>query len=166
MRRAATVFLLLLFAECTFAEDAATCRNFAWPIEAEQALLAAAEEVAPLPEGLNRDSGKALVMPLVAFGDAQLAMPPERVPRNADSFAGKLEFAAGAARTYNVTVSANAWIDVVQDGRQLKSTAFTGNAGCKGVRRSVRFEIGAGPFVLQVSDVPVDSIRVVLTPAK
>ena len=65
-------------------------------------------------------------------------MPPERAPKNPDSFAGKIEFAAAAKPgAYSITLSDGAWIDVIQGGRYLKPTAFTGVLECPGVERAL-----------------------------
>ncbi len=161
MRSVIAVGLLLLISGGAFAAEVG-CDKFAWPLEAERALLSAAEAISPSTD-LDRDSGKAFVVPLVPFGEAQFAMPPERAPKNPDSFAGTVRFAAAEEGTYKVTVADNAWIDIVQDGKLLKSVSFTGAEGCEGIRKSVRFAIGAGSFVLQLSDVGADNIRVVIT---
>jgi hypothetical protein len=167
LRRVAAIGFLLMLCGGALAAEPEACGKFTWPLEAERALLSAAEAAASPSVEFDRNSGKAFIVPLVPFNEAQLAMPPERAPRNPDSFAGAVRFAAApAGGTYNVTLAANAWVDIVQDGRLLKSLTFTGGEGCDGVRKSVRFAIGAGPFILQLSDVAADSIRAVLTPAK
>jgi hypothetical protein len=73
--------------------------------------------------------------------------------------------AAPAAGEYKVSVSSNAWIDVVQNGKLVKSGAFSGALGCEGIRKSVKFTLAATPFSVQVTGVPNDSIAIVVTPA-
>jgi hypothetical protein len=105
-------------------------------------------------------------MKLVPLSKAQLTMAPERAPKITTSFAGTVEFKQAAQPgTYVVTLSNGAWINLVQDGHYLKRVAFTGALDCPGVRKSVKFTIGAGPFVLQVSDVARNTIAVVVVPA-
>jgi hypothetical protein len=51
----------------------------------------------------------------------------------------------------------------VQDGRTVKSSAFSGAVGCEGIRKSVKFDLAAQPFTLQLSGVPANTIRVVVS---
>jgi len=59
---------------------------------------------------------------------------------------------------YQVTASGDAWIDVVQDGRFVKSVGSTGRRDCPGLRKSLRFELHPAPFVIQVSGVASETI--------
>ena len=52
---------------------------------------------------------------------------PSRKPRSADTNAGAVRYAAvPRPGTYRITLSAGAWIDVIQDGQTLKSGTFSG----------------------------------------
>ena len=68
---------------------------------------------------------------------------------------------APAGTTFE-TLSEEAWIDVVQDDRYVRSVGSTGRGDCPGLRKSVRLELGATPFVLQISGVTSDSIIVAI----
>jgi class 3 adenylate cyclase len=35
----------------------------------------------------------------------------------------------------------------LKDGHEVKSSAFSGATGCDGVRKSVKFELAAAPFI-------------------
>jgi hypothetical protein len=70
------------------------------------------------------------------------------------------------AGVYQVTLSDEAWIDVIQDGHFLPSKAHSGKKGCPGMRKSVRFDFQAAPIVLQLSDVSTDTINVAVLPAE
>jgi hypothetical protein len=65
--------------------------------------------------------------------------------------------------TYKVSLSAEAGIDVVQGGHVVKSGAHSGAPGCEGLRKSVKFNLLAAPFVVQLSDVKSSSIGVAIT---
>jgi hypothetical protein len=100
----------------------------------------------------------------VPFADAKLPMAPERAPKSPTSFAGFLQVPALAkAGTYKITLSSEGWIDVVQDGHLVKGGPFSGATGCEGVRKSVKFDLAAAPFVVQLSGVPVNSIKIAIT---
>ena len=45
----------------------------------------------------------------------------------------------------------------------LKSVAFSGATGCEGIRKSVKFELKAEPFTIQLSNVPGNSIGVAVS---
>jgi hypothetical protein len=167
MRSAAAVAVLaLLVAGPALAEEPSGCDKFAWDITGPQALLAAPAETAGAA-AFDRGKAVAISVPLSPLGEAKLAMPPERAPKNSDSYAGSVPFAAGGdgTATYRVSLSANAWIDVVQDGGYVKSGRFTGARDCTGIRKSVEFAIGPGPFIVQLSGADSPEIRMVLTPA-
>jgi hypothetical protein len=91
-------------------------------------------------------------------------MAPERAPKQPSSFAGFISVPAPPqGGSYKVTLSSEAWIDVMQDGHFLKSTAHTGASGCAGIRKSVKFNLDAAPFVVQLSNVPANKIGVAIT---
>ena len=71
-----------------------------------------------------------------------------------------------SAGLYIVTVSDYAWIDLVQNDAYLKPKGFSGVTGCNGARKSVRFDLSAGPVTIQVSGVAKDAINVAFTPAR
>jgi hypothetical protein len=56
-------------------------------------------------------------------------------------------------------------VDLVQDGHALKPKAFSGATDCDGIRKTMKYDIPAGPFVLQVSGTEQDSISIAILPA-
>jgi hypothetical protein len=64
-----------------------------------------------------------------------------------------------------VTLSVHAWIDVVQNGAPLEAIGHTGSEGCEAMRKSVRFEIGSGPFSIQLNGIPADTLKFTIRPA-
>lgn len=74
-----------------FAAEPSGCDKFAWAITGEQQLLAAPQSV-DLAGPLSRAMTTAIEVPLAASAEAKLAMPPERAPKNAGSFAGMVLF--------------------------------------------------------------------------
>ena len=142
------------------------CDKFAWPLAREQKLLAA-------PDNPSLQAGDTLAaMPKTAFAlhlqpsaQAAFVMLPERKPRSETWFGGTLKFPAlDKAGIYQVTLSGEAWIDVVQDGRYARSVGSTGRGDCPGLRKSVRLDLAAKPFVLQFSSVSDDKIVVAISP--
>jgi len=163
--RLVAIMAILLASSAAQAAEPHGCDKFAWSIAKAQLLLAKPTPPASVPA--DRDAGMAVSLPLKPLTDAGLKYPPERKPTDAKSFAGSVEFAAAKqAASYAVTLSAAAWIDLVQDGKYLKPVAFTGALDCAGVRKSVKFAIGPDPFILQLSGVPSGTINLVVTPAE
>jgi hypothetical protein len=142
------------------------CDKFKWPIEKERATLtgtdlpklAAGDHITwPIPW--------ATIVTLAPFTDAKLPIAPEVAPKSPASFAGFLEARPPAKPgTYKITLSSEGWIDVVQDGHAVKSTAFSGALGCEGVRKSVKFDLAAKPFTVELSSVPDNTIKIAVSP--
>jgi hypothetical protein len=141
------------------------CDKFKWPLDKERATLngtdlpkvvSGAQVAFPIPF--------ATIVGLLPFADAKLPAPPERAPKSPDSFAGF--FQAPAPRqpgSYKITLSAEGWIDVAQAGQAVKSTAFSGALGCEGIRKSVKFDLAAAPFTVELSGVKADEIKIVIS---
>jgi hypothetical protein len=147
------------------AQEPVGCDKFKWPLDKERATLTGTD----LPKMASGDRITwpipwATILTLVPFADAKLPVPPELAPKSPASFAGFLRAAAPAkAGTYKVTLSSEGWVDVVQDGHAVKSSAFSGVTGCEGVRKSVKFELMAQPLTIELNGVPSDSIGIVVS---
>jgi len=142
-----------------FAVDA-VCTKFAWPVDRELALLRA-----PPPEAA---SGAALAAAPVAVSlklasGATLPAPSEK-PTDPAKFAGFVTLPAPPAGDYLVSLSGEAWIDVIQDGKPVASYSHSGDPNCPGMRKSVRFTLAAKPVTIQVSNGPEDHILLAVTP--
>ena len=93
-------------------------------------------------------------------------MAPERPPKDG-TFAGFASFKnPPVPGTYTVSLSAGGWVDLVQDGHPLKPMAFSGATDCEGIRKIVKYEIAAKPFVLQISGIKEDAISVAILPSE
>jgi hypothetical protein len=154
--------LLALFGPARAADDG--CEKFAWSLARERAAFAATgktvitagETLAALPAG-------ALVIRLQQGAQASFEMPPERKPRTELWHGGMVRLPALAkAGIYQITLSDDAWIDVIQNGRYARSVGSTGRSDCPGVRKSVRLDLDASPVVLQVSGVAPDTIAITI----
>ena len=69
------------------------------------------------------------------------------------------------AGLYQITLSDDAWIDVLQGQARLKSVAFTGQRDCPGARKSVRFDVGSAAVTIQISNAPAAAINLAIAPA-
>ena len=167
MHRPLVVALLLLGATPAFAaEEPSGCDKFKWPIERERAALNAPDHT-KLASGSEQAAvpASAVTLALVTPGEARLPSPPERAPKDG-TFAGFASFkAAPKAGLYTISLSAVAWVDVVQDGHFLKPVAFSGATDCDGIRKTMKYELRAQPFVLQVSGAKDSSVSIAILPA-
>jgi hypothetical protein len=168
MRGASAIALLLLLSAVPAwaAEEPSGCDKFKWNIEHERAALTAADR-AKLASGgeITAMPSSGMVLTLVAPAEAKLPTPPERAPKDG-TFAGFTSFkTAPKAGVYTISLSAGAWVDVVQDGHFLKPRAFSGATDCEGIRKTMKYELSAAPFVLQISGSKEDSISVAILPS-
>jgi len=146
------VFALTLSVKAADGEDG--CEKFAWPLAREQVWFASSgnpriavgEHPAMVPGG-------AFGVRLKPATQAVFATPPERKAKSEASFGGSIWFPVlGQGGIYQVTLSEDVWIDIVQDGRFARSVGHAGRKDCPGLRKPVS-------FVLQFSDAPYDTIH-------
>jgi hypothetical protein len=164
VRTALVAVSLWALTGAVLAQEPVGCDKFKWPLDKERAMLSAAD-VATASSGASvAQLPVALAVSLVPFADAKLPVAPERAPKSPTSFAGFVMLPAPPpGGVYKVSLSSEAWIDAVQDGHIVKSTAFSGATGCEGIRKSVKFDLAAEPFALQFSGVPAASISIAVT---
>jgi hypothetical protein len=169
MLRGASVAVLLLasIAQVWAAEEPSGCDKFKWNIDHERAALTAADR-AKVTSGaeLSALPASGVIVSLVAPAEAKLPSPPQRAPKDG-TFAGFASFkAAPKAGVYTISLSAGAWVDVVQDGHFLKPKGFSGATDCDGIRKIMKYELSASPFVLQISGSKDNSISVAILPSE
>jgi len=146
------------------AQEPVGCDKFKWPLDNERAMLTGDTPTVASGTSLAHALPLSVVVALKPFAEAMLPTAPERAPKSPDSFAGFVEVPAPPqAATYKISLSAEAWIDVVQDGHPIKSAAFSGATGCEGIRKSVKFDLAAQPFTVEISGVRGDAIRIAIT---
>src|ERR1700761_3354397 len=149
------------------AEEPSGCNKCEGPIELERAALTAPDRV-KLASGADLAAVPAtgITLALLAPNEAKLPTPPERAPKDG-TFAGFTNFKnAPKAGLYTISLSAGAWIDVVQDGHALKPKGFSGATDCDGIRKTMKDELAASPFLLQTSGATESSISVAILPAE
>ena len=165
VRLGLSIALLTTLLTPAAAEDG--CDKFAWPLMRERALLTAPDKPSvKAGETLNAAPKGAFILNLQPNTEATLAgyaLPPERKPKAEKWFGGAVHLpAVDRPGIYQVTLSEEAWMDIVQDGRYAHTVGHSGRGDCPGLRKSVRLELGAAPFVLQISGVASESIAVVI----
>ena len=149
---------------------AAACSQFAWPVEREEALFAPgglkqAASGATLEFSADRGAGAALE--LQPNDAVPFVIAPSRPPKIENSFGGLVVISnIPKAQAYQVTLSGEGWIDVIQDGKALASTGHTGRRDCPSVHKSVRFDLQPGKATIQVSGAPSKSVKLAILPAE
>ena len=159
----ALAFAPALFCGGAQAQDNNACDQFKWSIARERGWFAAGTK--PVASGATIVGEQGYVVTLQPSESVAFRMPPERAPK-AGSFAATLDVAdIGKPGLYQITLSDEAWLDVVQGDAEIKSTTFSGQKNCPGVRKTVRFDLKAGPATLQISNAANATINISLAHA-
>lgn len=162
-------FLLGVVSSPALAADAKGCDGFMWPLTTELAWMQAADKTAVTSGGsiAAMPGDKAVTLKLLPQAEVKFPVTPTKTakPGDAATFAGFFQVEGIDSGHYQLTISSHAWIDVVQNGAPLDATGHTGAEDCAAIRKSVRFEIGKGPFTILISGSPKDAISVALRPA-
>lgn len=151
---------MLAATTAVMAEDAG-CEAFKWPVTREQALF----PVAPaMPSGATLAVGAAADLALVPVEKAGFAMRPEHAPAPG-TFGAVASVAVPPEGSIQISLSGEAWIDVIQDGKAVRSADYSGVKTCPGIRKSVRFKLATGQATLQFSGAKKADLKVaVLAP--
>lgn len=152
----------------SFAQEKPACEQMSWTVKRELALFAA-PDLRTVPSGTSLDSlpDKGVALQLEPDAAVPFVLPPERKATSVEGSGGLIAVKdVPRAGTYQVTLSTDAWIDVIQNGKAVPSVAHTGKRDCMGVRKSVRFELQPGPVTLQLSGAPVKLIKLAILPAE
>ena len=156
MIRSALPLALLIAASPAWAD----CDGFKWSVAKEREAFAAP---IPLPSvSGSAELGKGYAVTLTK--DLSLPVKPERDPKPG-TYAAVVEAPKLAAGTYQVTISQDGWIDVSQDGKSVKSSAFSGQHDCPAIRKSVRFPLAAGAATIEISNAQGESLNLAVEPA-
>lgn len=155
----------LLTARAQAAEPAG-CDAFRWPAEPIRAVLQGEAVQFASGNATPFTPGKALQLKLQPQASVTLPVTPQKPPRNPTPFAGTLIIAAPAASgSYAVAMSAGGWVEAIQDGKSLRTVAFSGATGCPGLRKIVVFALEAKPLTLQLSDIAAELITIAFVQA-
>src|SRR5271154_6515628 len=165
VRILSSLLLVVSLASAARADDATGCDKFKWSIARERAWFAAGAK--PVAGGTEIPlAEQAYAVALVPDDTAGFVAPPERAPKPG-AFGGVLKIAAlPKAGLYEITLSDEAWVDVVQNGASVKSSDFSGQKNCPGVRKSVRFPLVAGSATVQISNAASAAIQLAIAPAQ
>ena len=146
------------------AQDASGCAKFRWPVDRERSAfgtpgLRTVEAGKPLPGIMDP-----AIVALQPVADVKFERPPSRKPKDGTFRAVVKTPPLAVGGIYQITTSDDVWIDVVQDGRELKPKAVTGERDCPNVRKSVRFDFAAGQATVEISGSAANSVKVDFLP--
>jgi hypothetical protein len=103
--------------------------------------------------GLGKASispGKAAKVALHHTREIKFITQPEK-PGGTVAYGGLLSLAVQQAGTYQVSLGAGPWIDVLKDGAAVRSGAHGPGPACSGIRKTVQFPLAPGRYVIQIS---------------
>lgn len=101
---------------------------------------------------------------LAPQADVKFVAEPGKITVNDGSYAGVLNYTPVKDGELRVTVNEAVWLDVIEKGAPLRSTAHTGSANCGLLRKSVQFDVKKGvPLIVQLSGSTIASVKVALT---
>jgi hypothetical protein len=149
------------------AEEPSGCDKFKWSIERERAALTAPDRIKLASGGeLTALPSTGILLGLRAPAEAKLPSLPERAPKEG-TFAGFANIkVAPKPGIYTVSLSTGGWVDLMQDGHFLKPTGFSGATDCDGIRKTMKYQISASPFVVQISGSKEESVSVAILPSE
>jgi hypothetical protein len=105
--------------------------------------------------------GQAAMVTLHPISEVRFAVPPGR-RGDASGYGGMMEIEVREAGTYQVGLSAGAWIDMLMDGNAMTSTAHGHETGCADLRKMVSFSLKPGRHVIQLSGNKETTIKILV----
>ncbi|WP_374942046.1 homogentisate 1,2-dioxygenase [Sphingomonas sp.] len=105
--------------------------------------------------------GQAARASLLPTAAVTYPLAPAR-PAAANTSGGVFAFEVARAGTYRVALGAGAWIDVVQGGKALASTAHAHGPDCSPVRKTVDFRLTPGRYLAQIVGSPAPVLELMV----
>lgn len=146
------------------AQEKNGCDLFKWSVARERGWFAG--ERKPAATGATIVAGEGYAVTLAPNETIAFRMPPERASKPGGFGAVLSLSSVDKPGLYEITLSDEAWLDVVQGEARVKSTDFSGQKDCPGARKSVRFDLKAGPATVQLSNAASAAINLAIAPAE
>src|SRR5262249_1411369 len=158
--------LVVLLTPAAAAEN--SCERFAWPLARELAWFGVSDKPAfAVGDSLPVIPKAAFTLRLQPAPDAVFVLPPERAPKSEAWFGGVIRLPAlDRAGIHQVSLSEEAWVDVIQHERYARSVGSTTRRDCPELRKSIRFELDSSPLTLQISAVAAGAVTLAIAPAE
>ena len=145
----------------------AACTDFAWPLMREETWFAAPGLARVASGDTLRPEMPGAVLTLKPEAEVAFPVAPSRVPPPG-SYGGVLRFPAPIRPgIHQVTLSDEAWIDVSQDGQTTRPPVdHTVNRDCPTLRKSLRYQFGTAPVIIEISGAKRDTIKIAVAPVE
>lgn len=104
-------------------------------------------------------TGSSALLELRSARDVTLAVTRDRKPK-LDTSAGLTALDVPKAGKLDVILSSATYVDLVRDGRMLKSTGHTDLQSCTGLRKLVTFDVVPGRYIVQLTDAPGRAVKI------
>ena len=141
------------------------CTKLAWNLDHERALLNG--PTVSVASGAMLASLPATALALTLQPGTSVPLPhASQKPTDPSKGAGFFTVHVLAAGDYVVSLSGEAWIDLVQGGNLVSSTGHTGDPNCPGLRKSVKFTLTAVPVTIEITNAATNALALSITPAK
>ena len=158
MKRAALILIGSLIA---VAPASADCDHFKWSVAREVGWFKGSPTPMPAESG-EATTGTAYALTLAK--DIKLPYLPERAPGK-DTYTAVVKVPKLEPGVYQITLSGEAWVDVAENDLLVKSSDFSGQKDCPGVRKSVRFNLASGPATIQISNASANALNFAISPS-
>ena len=159
----AAAFALVLFVTPALADP--VCTKLAWNLDHERALLNG--QTASVASGATLASLPTTALALTLQPGTSVPLPhASQKPTDPSKGTGFFTVHLAQPGAYLVSLSSEAWIDLVQGGNLVASTGHTGDPNCPGLRKSVKFTLAAAPVTLEITNAAANSIVLSITLAK
>ena len=123
--------------------------------------LASATDVSGL-DGAMLAVGHRAIVTLHPTREIHYITQPKK-PDGSVAHGGMLAVAISAAGAYQVSLDSRVWIDVLKDGKAVISSAHAPGQACTGIRKTVRFPLTPGRYVIQMSANAAPTISVMVS---
>ncbi|HUN27236.1 MAG TPA: hypothetical protein VMU67_13100 [Steroidobacteraceae bacterium] len=167
-RRCTWVAPLALCVGVACARAAEPCGAAGWNLSHEQALFAGAaisvRAGARLASAPTLATERLYRLTLTAQQEVTFAHTPGKVALTDGAYAGVARIDIPSTGTYRVAIDRPFWIDIVDRGKLINSTDFTGERGCA-PHKIVAYALAAGTLVLQVSGQVSPRVEISITRA-
>jgi len=153
--------LLALTPGAAFAEDAAkpvcsTALNSALPEAWKGWAVPEAVPAAATPATQSEILiGQAYTAPLKATASVSYSVQPKKTLEG--TFGGLFMLTVEKAGVYTVGLDQSGWVDVVRDGKVIKSSGHGHGPDCSTIRKMVDFRLDPGHYTVQVSNAPKET---------
>jgi len=88
-------------------------------------------------------------------------LKPEKAA-DAGTYGGMVEIQIDRSGVLAVGLGSGAWVDLLQGGAAVKPDAFGHGPACTGIAKQLRFAVGQGQYILQISNSKTPTIALVL----